>query len=101
MLGKEPRTTRGGLKQTVTQVTLITIVIRVAKKKSKAPCQNEMGGGARRDGGGVRGCSPEIRASGLRQGSVELARGKRREKAALGGNCKGCRLQVGRRLATA
>lgn len=58
-------------------------------------------GGARRDGGGVRGCSPEIRASGLRQGSVELARGKRREKAALGGNCKGCRLQVGRRLATA
>lgn len=64
MLGKEPRTATGGLKQTVTRVTLITIVIRMAKKKSKAPCPDEMGDGcvrqARRDGGGVRGCAPEI-----------------------------------------
>lgn len=47
VLGKEPRTTRGGLKQTVTQVTLITIVIRVAEKKSKASCPNEKGEGGK------------------------------------------------------
>lgn len=100
VLGKEPRTSRGGLKQTVTRVTLITTVIRVAKKKYKAPCPNEMGGGKE---GWWRGERMFSWDKGIRAetGSVDLAKGKRREKAALGGNCKGCRLQVGRSLATA
>lgn len=42
VLGKKPLTTRGGLKQIVTQVTLITIVIKGTKKKCRVPDRNEI-----------------------------------------------------------